>query len=530
MLGLNKESIPIVLLKDIEDVDIENAQTAMDWDQFSDFMQIVKVTEDKRDVEALIPCKMIPKPWTPTKKNNYRHDGTFGEITIGGWDLDTPGGLEAMRRVLADFDYIVHSTHSYTKDTPYKFRVYVRLAVPIPAEDWPETYHKIAAPIKADPSCSNASRGYYRPSHNPNAGIDHFFDRNIGRSLTLEDAGRIAAEHMSDLKKNKDNKATKKFSAKIGALPKAEGKMHFASGDLVNQNQASRVVDFSYEGYRSRHSDFIEDLKTHDSRHDFAKEVVWRELISSKENIDIKSLVLFLHRAAIDDSSKPLFGVKGKKAGNTEGELFELIESAYNKISRRNPINRDLHSILGQFDSILDQAKSEAVVYYRTRNESAMNFPGKIDNRRSKKKSEADSYADEMEDRHVSAISNYRSATDRSGKASTNWSRFVHSVMNEENALSDSVKTYHCVNFILKITDEINKPINGDEFRKAAFKVADLLVDRDERCQKMLMGMGENERKEKEKELKKKLKFTFSSGMAKMKSLHPPVTSGIASP
>lgn len=519
MLGLNKESIPIVFLRYIEDLDIANAQTEMDWDSIVSLFQDVKRTSNKRSVPGFIPAKL--KPSTERQANergSERIDENIEQISIAVLDLDKPGGLEEAKKAFSEFDYIIHSTHSYNSEQPYKFRMLLRLEKPIANDMWKEFFYKIASPISADLSCSNASRGYYLPSHAPDAGLEPYFESNKGRPLSLEDADEIAARHEKKLKKDQNVRELRKFQARIGETPGVEGRRHFASGEIVKQNSLSKVIDCSYQGYKERHAGLIEELKMTDSRHDFAKEVVWKELYDSRENIDIPSMVLFIHRAAIDESSKPLFGAKGGKVGNTEDELFELIESAYRKISRRQPINRDLPSLLGNFDQVLEEARSQAIVYYRTKDEAALNFPGKIDNRERKQRNVTEFDNEQMKTRHTMAIKEYMETS--------KWSRFAYRVLTSENALQDGEQMYHCINFILHATDKLHqthfkRSIDAHNFKRAAFALSDKLVDIDAGCKTMLESIPEDERKEKANELKRKLKFTFSSGMAKMKSIEP---------
>lgn len=90
--------------------------------------------------------------------------GLTGVETVCALVLD----LDAQRpdaKLFEGFAYIAYTTYSHTQETP-KWRVFLPLAAPIPAEEWPDLWRRMVHVIApyTDPACSDSSRMFYLPS------------------------------------------------------------------------------------------------------------------------------------------------------------------------------------------------------------------------------------------------------------------------------------------------------------------------------------------------------------------------------
>jgi hypothetical protein len=69
---------------------------------------------------------------------------------------------------LEPYWYRAHTTYQHTAKRP-RWRMVVPLAVPVPARQWSQIWRRAHAALcpEADPTCNDASRQYYLPSHPP---------------------------------------------------------------------------------------------------------------------------------------------------------------------------------------------------------------------------------------------------------------------------------------------------------------------------------------------------------------------------
>jgi len=513
MLGLHETPIVFQYLNYIEDTDVEGAAMETDWERIVKLLETITITKDKRKAPAIIPARMKPKDqWVLADKGHFRIDDNFESVTMAVLDLDTEEAIKRASELFDGISRVVYSTHSYTAETPYKFRLVMELAEEIPIEDFPEFFYKIAVPLEADLSCSNISRGFYLPSHNPDARVQPVYEHHPGKPLTREIANKIANDYKKSLKADNKQKEYRRFIARIEDEPDMPGRRHFSTGDVVQQNMASAVVDCTFKGYESRHEARVDDLKAGGGRHDLAKEVIYNELLKVKDSFHLPSLMRFLQKASIDYSDKPLY------KGNTDSEIPGLIASAHRKLSNKVGLTRSASSLIGSdYEGMLKEVVQEAIVYNKTGDDSAIQFPGVIDHR--KKKQDPNKpvieKVKEIKGRNEEALAAY--------KENDNWARFAHAVMMNENGFETKEKTKETLDFIVMATDSIKESIDAERFRQAGFKLIDRMVEN------TYMAADRIE-KDGEKAVKRQTKLAFSQCMKRMKNLEPPVADGVGSP
>ncbi|MFK4132107.1 hypothetical protein ACI2KR_07390 [Pseudomonas luteola] len=316
-----KDSIPFVVIQKRSDGDIERGMTDMSWPSLVNILSKHEVRSQKNGA-SIIPVRFKPKDqWVLTPPRDgvaatYRNKDNVEAITIAIIDLDKPGALETARSVLKDYEYVVYSTHSYTSETPYKFRMVIKLQDPIEVANWPLAFSCLVKDIDADLQCGNADRIYYLPAASPHAGIAPFFEHNKGKPLSFENILRMGGDNPHELleKKIQERKTRRHF---IGEL--AEGLALDYGSNLIEQ------IQWSWNAMLERQTALIDDLRISDSRHHFALRLIGSEISKFREQVNIPALVSFVYKAASEFSSKPL------TMGNTPHEIPEHIESAFRK-------------------------------------------------------------------------------------------------------------------------------------------------------------------------------------------------------
>lgn len=312
MISGLQDSIEIVDLLNRSDTDIDSGMIDMPWHTVVEMFSNHERREHKNG-PAFMPVRLKKRDKWVEKTNEFgektlRHDGNIDAMTMGVFDLDDEGSIEKAKEVLNNFEYFVYSTHSYTPETPYKFRMVLKLSEPIPADDWRPFYKAVAKEIGSDPNCVNQSRLYYYPSCSPTNPLKPHFEHNEGRSLSLNEA-----KNFTNYKKPKDKK---EFIRRESIDTKTT---HF-SGEATQSK-----IDYTFEGMKKRHNKLINNLIVDDSRNAFAMHVLLNESSLYGSKIDLLSTYQFIYRCASDYSSKPLHH------GNTPEELKRLTLMGLNK-------------------------------------------------------------------------------------------------------------------------------------------------------------------------------------------------------
>lgn len=316
MLDSLSNNVDFIVLKSMGDGDIEQGARNGTWELVATELSAHVPADRKDSAPRFMPVKMIPRDqWVLSKQRadarpTYRNDSNIESITVLVMDLDAPGAKARAEEFFKEYDYVLHSTFSYSPQKPDKFRMAVRLAEPVPAEEWRGVYSFIADRVGSDPQCVNPSRMYALPSYPAKAGVAPVAMRNKGSrgAVTLGELRGWAHE----------------YDARHTRTPSSAEKVHFG-GDTLNDGLLDMSIPYSYQSLLKRHAQAVSTLKRDDSRHFFALRVTGAEITKFGNKTNVQALIEFIYRASKDLSSKPV------TAGNTADELLDIFESAFLK-------------------------------------------------------------------------------------------------------------------------------------------------------------------------------------------------------
>lgn len=324
------DSIEIVHLNGTKDTDVESGIIDMTWE---DLVEAFSTHDERKDKDGpcFIPACFKPKEewvkvptYSPTGEQlegNFRKERNVDKITVIVLDLDKEGDLERAEELYGEFERFYVSTHSYTRETPYKFRYFIKLAEPIPAAEWRTAFFNLTKPIGADPSCQDLARFYFYPSISPDANIEPVFKPKPGRAMTKADIAAIGKDYVQGL--SEDEKKAFERQASSGSVP--QGKRHFSGRVLHHYEAVGSKLDFSYEALCKRHQDYIDDLLSRGHRHDFRMRVCSREVYKFGDKVSWLAVIQFMYRISQTHSNKPF------TEGGARKDIPELITSSYGK-------------------------------------------------------------------------------------------------------------------------------------------------------------------------------------------------------
>jgi len=317
-----QKQIPVIFVKGAGDGSIENGLQKTTWQEFVGQMSQFTPSASK-DVGMFLPVMAKPpQEWVRGESNlldgkekTFRNKNNLTHVTMAVIDLDEKGALEQAQRKFQGIEHIIHSTFSYSPETPYKYRMVMPLENPIPVDQWERTFVHLMAGIDGDYACKNVSRGYYVPSINTANNMEPVFIHSEGKMLTQEKIMDLAENNMDA----KAVKALEKLETKGGNVSKAD-KIH-PSGMLIESKYTGS--DLSYEGFMKRHKkkvDFHFDGGK-GNRHDYAIDVINSEMGIFSDNTRFDLMIEFIYRSTLENSTSPL------SSGNTGDEIPEIIQS-----------------------------------------------------------------------------------------------------------------------------------------------------------------------------------------------------------
>lgn len=322
------ESIELVHLNGLKDTDVESGKIDMTWKDILEMFSTHDVRAEK-DGPCFIPARfkdeMIKVPsYSETGEQlegNYRKSRNVKDITMGVIDLDAKGALERAEKQFAEFERFYYSTHSHTSETPYKYRMVIRLAEPIPKEEWRAAFFNIVKPIGGDPSCQDFARFYFYPSASPKANIKPVFKHRPGRAMTKEDIAALGRDYAETLPPEE----RQKFERVVSGGQAPQGKRHFTGRVLHHYEAVGSKLDYSYEALCARHKDYIDDLLSKGHRHEFRMRVCSREVYKHGDKVSWLAVIQFMYRISLTNSAKPF------TEGGARKDIPELVLSSYGK-------------------------------------------------------------------------------------------------------------------------------------------------------------------------------------------------------
>ncbi|MBI6882936.1 DNA primase [Pseudomonas putida] len=334
------EFLFVVNLKNAFDLDIEQGQYEMSWEEFKEELLRHRIRDNKNGV-GFMPVMTKPEAewqelWTKEVKKDgrvvkpsvkhYRGDVNIEAITALVIDLDEPNALDEGQKIFNEYERVVHSTHNYTPETPYKYRMIIRLQEPIPVENWPICFEALKSRIKLDPVCCNPSRFYYYPSHSRNSNITPRADHYHGRAITVDDILALAADKDA-LVQAKPVKTSKPRPVRPGfTAASVRTRRHFSGAIVGHYDAVPDKIDVSLDAMKKRHAISIAEYEMEGSRHNLALSITSREINRFGPKADLKSLILFVFKIAAD-------GERGLETGNTADELPGMIITGMMKYS-----------------------------------------------------------------------------------------------------------------------------------------------------------------------------------------------------
>jgi hypothetical protein len=331
MFNEASEFLFVVNLENAFDLDIEAGQVEYSWEEFKESLLTHRI-RNRKDGVGFMPVLTKPQAewqelFTKEGKNqdgsvkpsvmHYRGDVNIEAITALVIDLDQPGALEASQELFADYERIVHSTHTFTPETPWKYRMIIRLMEPIPVESWPICFEALKSRIHLDPVCCNPSRFYYYPSHSKDANITPRAEPYPGKPISMEDILSMAKDK-DVLLQAKSARRTVLSRPGLGGKGGVRTRRHFSGAVIGHYDSIGDNIDVSLAGMTKRHAKSIAEYEIEGSRHNLALSISSRELYQYGPKTDIKSLVLFIFKVAAN-------GNRGLETGNTAEELPGMI-------------------------------------------------------------------------------------------------------------------------------------------------------------------------------------------------------------
>lgn len=326
------------------DTNIESGiNEGLPWDVFKEILADCDRRPDKEG-PAFIPVTFKDrKDWTLSQglKPSYRHEDNVKSISMIVFDLDNKGAFEKAEKLFDNFEYVVYSTHSYSKEEPYKLRIVLPLAEEITPEQWRKSFDLLKHSIDADKQCGDLSRCYYFSSMRPDSGIEPFYQYNEGTIISYNSLQKATKNYISELpvdeqqriqeELKKDERKTREFKEKASLVN--QGPV-LANSDFSSSKKVSRgtSLNMSYEGFKSRHEERIDELVNNGSNYQFCRDVCWHEVLKAKENTDFRLLVQFIVRASVEYSGDQ--SVIHKKGSNTLAEFPNNVISSMGKIDR----------------------------------------------------------------------------------------------------------------------------------------------------------------------------------------------------
>lgn len=316
-----KTGISIVELGGVRDLDVEKGIVELPWDSLVDLFRVHEYRNVK-DGHCFIPAKFKPvDEWVAAESDaeSLRNDANVDSISMIVLDLDIPGAKEKAEALFHGYEYVLYSTFSFSAETPYKYRMVLRLDEPISLDRWPVVFSAIVQTIDGDQTLGKFSSLYYFPSHNHNAGIDPQFHHSKGITL--------AAEHINAIVRS----AEQKFGGKLAVGAKKGSSVKDAPVHFSGQKSKGVLpaVDYTWEGMLSekRFGAAIEHLKNSDSRHQFCLSVTFKDIVTYRNHCDLYQLIQFIYRATGEFSSRSVADPRS----NTAFELPEMIHSTIRK-------------------------------------------------------------------------------------------------------------------------------------------------------------------------------------------------------
>lgn len=299
---ISDTKVSYILLDNIYDSDIEGGiNEDLSWNMFVKELSICHRRMEKGGL-AFVPARFKDKnDWVLSDVNSetssYKNDSNVQAISMIVFDLDKEGALDKAKELFKEFEYVIYSTHSYSRENPYKMRIVLPLAKEISCEQWRKAFDNIKYCIDADSQCRDFSRGYYFSSMPTDSDIEPYFENNNGNVLNYNLLKKATDTYFKNLSTDEQDtiKTTLKKENSVFI------KRHFADGQVVQPASAKNIpMDFSYEGMKERHSSLINTHLKEGQNDAFALKVTYKDIALFGRDTNIPALIQFIARASMD--------------------------------------------------------------------------------------------------------------------------------------------------------------------------------------------------------------------------------------
>lgn len=316
-----------------ESDDIHSDRRELPWNAI---LELLSTHDERVSKEGAL---FMPVTWKDdsnlisNNRGSVRIDENVESINMTVLDLDKDGAMDDAMSLFSDFDYIMYSTHSYSKDEPYKTRIAIRHDEPLPASKLHDYMFNLAHCVNLDKACKNESRAFYLPSISTNAGIAPLVIVNNGRGITFEDS-IILKETRPKQRTPEEEKALNNIFNKVKTYDSSESSLSsFSTGEYSSSDS---MFSFDFEDLKEEFSSAINSrLRNEDSRWQFTRTVIYRAVDANKEKVDWHNLIQFLHQITRTE------GTKQFQDGDTTKQLDGLIRTTFDKLMpdyiRNNP-------------------------------------------------------------------------------------------------------------------------------------------------------------------------------------------------
>lgn len=316
------EFLYLVNLQNSKDLKVQDGITEESWDDLKEKLMTHDIREEK-DGPAFMPVMMkLEKDWstltTLAGVKHFRGDVNVEAITALVIDLDVPGAEPVAREVFEGYEYIIHSTHQFTRENPWKYRMIIRLAEPILVSDWPMCFEALRSRIELDTMCCNPSRIYYYPSHSIESGISPRAFHKPGKAAVLNDILQLGDAQKIEESRNRLGRF-KNLAGSKEILIK-----HFSGSTISRHELARGFDDYSESALMSRHLEALSEHSIDSSNHRLALSITGAEISRFGHLLNLRATLLFLFQQAAK-AGRPL------ESGNTNRELPGMIITGFLK-------------------------------------------------------------------------------------------------------------------------------------------------------------------------------------------------------
>jgi hypothetical protein len=169
--------------------DNEPKAAEVDWPQLAKSLGVFRRTQCS-------PCKGHDCPqknglaWSPVEYAPDAPRGLRGVLKAHALVLDldkaTEESIAKVDQALEGLEYVIHSSHSFTPEGVWAFRIILPLTQPVPAQQWGKFWDGVvsAFEIPVDTHCRDISRIYFAPS--APEGAPTFYHHQTGQFLDPE--------------------------------------------------------------------------------------------------------------------------------------------------------------------------------------------------------------------------------------------------------------------------------------------------------------------------------------------------------